>query len=417
MKVYLIGIGMGDNKTLTAEAAEAMKKADVFIGAERMLDAVKLYGKPKYKAYKPDEIEQYLSESGADTAAVLLSGDISFCSGAKGLEEKLEGYDIVRIPGISSYSYMCGKLGIDTADTAILSLHGSRQVYFNKKSVCNIVRDSKYTFVLLNEPKDINDLITQLGSYRLGDCIIHIGSRMGYEDEMFCKTGVSYMFDAEQEEIKAPVSVIIENPSPKNLQGKHIRDDEFTRDNIPMTKEDIRALCIARLALEHDSILYDIGAGTGSIAVEASLVSHDIRVYAVEKKSEGYVLINQNRCKFSCDNVFLINGEAPEAIEYLPAPTHVFIGGSGGRLKEIIECVMKKNPFVRIVINTIALNSAAEVMRVIEELDLDSEIISVNTAKAKKMGGYDMMMGQNPVYIFTLSKKPEPETENEENED
>ncbi|MGM9936268.1 MAG: bifunctional cobalt-precorrin-7 (C(5))-methyltransferase/cobalt-precorrin-6B (C(15))-methyltransferase, partial [Candidatus Ornithomonoglobus sp.] len=105
-----------------------------------------------------------------------------------------------------------------------------------------------------------------------------------------------------------------------------------------------------------------------------------------------------------------------EALECLPAPTHVFIGGSGGRLKEIVECVIRKNPAVKIVINTIALNSAAEVMRVIEELDLDSEIISVNIAKSKKVGGYDMMMGQNPVYIFTLTKKPAPDTESEENE-
>ncbi|MGN1115452.1 MAG: bifunctional cobalt-precorrin-7 (C(5))-methyltransferase/cobalt-precorrin-6B (C(15))-methyltransferase, partial [Candidatus Ornithomonoglobus sp.] len=93
---------------------------------------------------------------------------------------------------------------------------------------------------------------------------------------------------------------------------------------------------------------------------------------------------------------------------------HVFIGGSGGRLKEIVECVIRKNPAVKIVINTIALNSAAEVMGVIEELDLDSEIISVNIAKSKKVGGYDMMMGQNPVYIFTLTKKPDAESEENE---
>ncbi|MGN0163283.1 MAG: precorrin-6y C5,15-methyltransferase (decarboxylating) subunit CbiE [Candidatus Ornithomonoglobus sp.] len=409
MKVYLIGIGMGDNKTLTAEAARAMEDAEIFIGAERMFEAVKAYDKPKYKAYKPDEIEEYLLKSTAGTAAVLLSGDISFYSGAKGLTEKLKAYEIVHIPGISSYSYMCAKLGIAVTDTELVSLHGPQTDYFNKKSICNIVRDSKYTFALLNEPKDINSLITQLGSYKLNDCIIHIGSRLGYEDEMLCETGVSYMFDAEREEIKAPVSVIIENPSPKNLLGRHIKDDEFIRDKVPMTKEDIRALCISRLALDRDSVLYDIGAGTGSIAVEASLTSHDIKVYAVEKKSEGYVLINQNRCKFGCDNVFLINGEAPEALECLPAPTHVFIGGSDRRLKEIVECVIRKNPAVKIVINTIALNSAAEVMRVIEELDLDSEIISVNIAKSKKVRGYDMMMGQNPVYIFTLTKKPDAE--------
>lgn len=408
MKVYLIGIGMGDGKTITAEAKAAMDSADVFIGAERMLEAAKEYKKPMFKEYAADEIKNYLDEhSEYENAAVLLSGDISFYSGAKKLMELFDEYEVINIPGISSYSYMCGKLGIDIAETELVSLHGDNTDYYNKKSICNIVRDSKYTFALLNAPKDINSLITQLGSYKLNDCIIHIGSRLGYQDESFTQTGVSYMFDAEQEEIKAPVSVIIENPSPKKLVGKHIKDDEFIRDNTPMTKDEIRALSIAKLELDPDSILYDIGAGTGSVAVEASLVSHDIKVYAIEKKPERYVLVNSNRCKFGCDNIMLINGEAPEALDYLPAPTHVFIGGSGGRLLDIVECVIKKNPAVRIVINTIALNSLAEVMRVIDELDLESEIISVNTAKSKKVGEYDMMMGQNPVYIFTLRKKDE----------
>lgn len=406
MKVYLIGIGMGDGKTLTNEARAAMERADVFIGAERMLEVADEYKKPVFKKYAADKIKEYLdTHQEYENAAVLLSGDISFYSGAKRLMELLGEYEIINIPGISSYSYMCGKLGIDIAETELVSLHGDNTDYYNKRSICNIVRDSKYTFALLNEPKDINSLITQLGSYKLDDCIIHIGSRMGYQDESFTETGVSYMFDAEQEEIKAPVSVIIENPSPKRLVGKHINDDEFIRDNTPMTKDEIRALSISKLNLESDSVLYDVGAGTGSVSIEASLVSHDIKVYAIEKKPERYVLVNSNRCKFGCDNIMLINGEAPEALDYLPAPTHVFIGGSGGRLMEIVESVIKKNPAVKIVINTIALNSAAEVMRVISALDLESEIISVNIAKSKKVGNYDMMTGQNPVYIFTLSKK------------
>jgi precorrin-6Y C5,15-methyltransferase (decarboxylating) len=96
----------------------------------------------------------------------------------------------------------------------------------------------------------------------------------------------------------------------------------------------------------------------------------------------------------------------------LPVPTHVFIGGSGGKLKEIAECVLEKNPSVKIVINTVALNSAAEVIRVVKELDLESDIVCINVAKSKKTGGYDMMMGQNQVYIFTLTKKRD--TENDE---
>ncbi len=412
MKVYLIGLGMGDNKTLTAEAADAIKTADVFIGAKRMLEAVAEYGRPVFTEYAADRIKEYLdAHDEYENAAVLLSGDISFYSGAKKLRDALEGYEIINIPGVSSYSYMCGRLGIDITETAFVSLHGDSD-YFHKRSFCNIVRDSKYTFVLLNDLNDINPLMSQLGSYGLEGCGIHIGSRLGYADENIMSTQISYMFDAENEGIKNPVSVIVENPSPLNLLGKHLRDDEFARDKVPMTKECVRALVVAKLNLDSDSVLYDIGAGTGSVSVEASLVSHDIKVYAIEKRPEGYVLINSNRCKFGCDNIMIINGEAPAAMEYLPAPTHVFIGGSGGKLMETVKCALEKNPSVRIVINTVALNSAAEAMRVIRELNLDSEITSVNIAKSKKAGDYDMMVGQNPVYIFSVTKKSE-EAENE----
>lgn len=414
MTVYIIGIGMGTDKTLTKEAADVIEKADLFIGAERMLEAVKKYEREKLVSYKSDEIAEYLSRSKAENAAILLSGDISFFSGARSISKALTEYELHYIPGISSYSYMCAKLGISVTETELVSMHGDSSDYFNKRSICNIVRDSKYTFVLLNDIKDINSLISQLGSYKLDGCKIHIGSRLGYADERFVSTDISCMFDAENEELLNPVSVIIENPEPVYLMGKHLRDDEFVRGKVPMTKDEIRALSIAKLNLGRDSVLYDVGAGTGSISVEASLVSHDVKVYSIEKKPEGYVLMNTNRCKFGCDNIWLINGEAPAAMEYLPVPTHMFIGGSGGRLKEIIECALKKNPSVRIVINTIALNSTARVVDVIEELGLDSEIISVNTAKSKKAGGYDMMMGQNPVYIFTLTKKPEVKEKNEE---
>lgn len=416
MTVYLIGTGMGDNKTLTAEAVSAMESAEVFIGAARMLKAAEAYGKPCLEEYKAEKIKAYLdAHKEYGSAAVLLSGDISFYSGAKKLSEILTDYELVRIPGISSYSYLCARLGIDVKETSLVSLHGPKPDYFSRRSICNIIRDSKYTFALLNGPEDVNALIAQLGSFQLNGCILHIGSRLGYDDERICRTSVSCLFDAEQEELAPPVSVIVENPLPGRLLGRHLRDEDFIRDRVPMTKEEVRTLCISALNLDSDSVLYDVGAGTGSVSVEASLVSHDIRVYAVEKKTEGYVLMNANRCKFSCDNLYLISGEAPEALGCIPVPpTHVFIGGSGGRLREIVRYVIEKNPAVRIVVNTVTLNSVAEVMQVIGELDLDSETISVSIARSRKAGRYDMMMGQNPVYIFTLTKKPEQEGETED---
>ena len=115
-----------------------------------------------------------------------------------------------------------------------------------------------------------------------------------------------------------------------------------------MTKEEVRTICIAKLDLEKDAVLYDVGAGTGSVAVEAACQDGSIRVYAIEKNPEGIELIRKNVQKLRTDNVQIVEGTAPEALRKLEAPTHVFIGGSSGNLREILLAVKEKNPDVQI---------------------------------------------------------------------
>ena len=154
-----------------------------------------------------------------------------------------------------------------------------------------------------------------------------------------------------------------------------------------MTKSEIRSLSVAKLHLEKDSMVYDVGAGTGSVTIELALAAPDGMVYAVERNQEACDLIEQNKRKFGTPNIEVIHGLAPEAMEDLPAPTHAFIGGSAGNLKEILESLLAKNPKIRVVIKDLPL--------------LEEEIVSVSVAKAKKLGSYHLMMGQNPIYIIT----------------
>ena len=120
-----------------------------------------------------------------------------------------------------------------------------------------------------------------------------------------------------------------------------------------MTKEEIRSLSIVKLGLKEDSVLYDIGAGTGSISVEAALNMPRGKVFAIERKEEAVNLIKRNKEKFKVDNLHVVKGLAPEALMNLDIPTHAFIGGSAGNLKEIIDILLYKNPKIKIVINAI----------------------------------------------------------------
>ena len=151
-----------------------------------------------------------------------------------------------------------------------------------------------------------------------------------------------------------------------------------------------------------NAVIYDVGAGTGSVSIEAALQGENLRVYAIEKNPEGAELIRKNMQKFRTDQIQVIEGVAPEALEALEMPTHAFIGGSTGQLKEIIQCIKKKNPDVRIVINAISLETVKEAMEAMEEgLLADPEIIQLNVAKSKKLGRYHMMTGLNPIYIIS----------------
>lgn len=401
-QLYLVGIGMGNEKNRTVEAEQICQSADLLIGARRMLQSVKTEGKAVFESYKPDEIAAYLAEHPQyETAVVLLSGDIGFYSGAKKLydaierTEGLEQMEIYPVSGISSVVYFCGKLGVSWEDVHLLSLHGRKQ------NLIDAVKYHEKVFVLCGEKDGIPKICCKLKEYGLGDVKVAVGTDLSYEQERIVQgTAESLM-----KEDFAPLSVLlICNPDVKKRIGHGLDDDLFLRGKVPMTKSEVRSISLSKLRLHKDAVVWDVGAGTGSVSIEAASLAKDGVVYAIEKKDEAIDLLEQNKRKFGTDNLEIIKGLAPEALEGLPAPTHAFIGGSSGNLKEILEVLLEQNPRVRVVINAIALETVAEAMQCLKSMAFtDVDIAQVSVAKGKKLGSYEMMMGQNPVYIFSCT--------------
>lgn len=183
-----------------------------------------------------------------------------------------------------------------------------------------------------------------------------------------------------------------------------MKDEAFIRGSVPMTKSEVRAVSISKLELDEDSIVYDIGAGTGSVAVEMALaIGHGQgHVYAIEQKEKGCELIAKNQEHFGVRNLTVVKGKAPDILEGLPAADRVFIGGSGGELAEILDWVKKKNPAVRIVINAVSLETLSAAAEYLRKKGIEAEIVSIQAARAKRLGDYHLMEGQNPVYIITI---------------
>ncbi len=437
--ITLAGIGMGGKGAVTEEVREACSQADVLIGANRMLDAVKLPGQKTYMAYKADDITEFIaSHPEYERIVVVLSGDPGFYSGAKKLltaikrknqeTEKLKelvindnqktGFcqnndekvtclyggehhmKVQVMPGISTVSYLSARLGLPWESTKLVSIHGRNE------NLLSAIRKHKLTFTLTGSAEDIRTIAQKLIDCGLGNAKLHIGENLSYEDERIQTLSAEECISYDGNPLAA---VIIENSQGGEYPVTHgISDEEFLRGNVPMTKEEVRSISLSKMKLKKGDVIYDIGAGTGSISIEAALQASDGYVYAIEVNPEANALIAENSQKFAVDNLTVIEGTAPDALAELPVPDVVFIGGSKGHLEEIMDVIAQKNPNARIVLNAIALETLAQVMQYCNaHAILDEEIVQVNISKSRTLGHYHMMTGQNPIYIisFTLQGK------------
>ena len=398
--VTLLGIGMGSIGTLTLEGREAVRSADLIVGARRMVDAVRLPGQDFLYEYRSREIAAYLAEHPEYTKVVVaLSGDVGFYSGAKKLVELL-GPETKMICGISSVVYFMSKIGLSWDDAKIVSAHGK---------TCNLIsliRENRKVFAILGTNDGVRNLAEKLTFYGMGDVILHVGENLSYDNEKILSKQAKELVSYEGD----PLSVICAyNPGAEPEPATHgLSDEEFIRGKAPMTKTEVRTVSLAKLKLSKDAVCYDIGAGTGSVSVEMALRASEGEVYAIEKKEDALALLAQNKKKFALDHMYIIPGTAPEALEELPVPTHAFIGGSSGNMKEIVELLIKKNPQVRIVINCITLETVGEALGCIRELakqegcECENEIVQLCVSRSKNIGRYHMMMGENPIYIITV---------------
>ena len=395
-KVTLVGIGIGTPEGMTVEAAQVIEKADLLVGADRMLAAAADKHKPTFSAYEPRKIGDYLElHPEYQRIVVLLSGDIGFYSGAKRLYEELEqrDFEVDALCGISSVVYFCGKLRTAWEDVWLRSIQGRRA------NLVGGVKSQHKTFPLLGKGESVHVLCQELMEYGLAHVTVHIGIQLGYEDEKILSGTPEELL---KQSIDGLCVALIENETPFSGIRACVDDEEFSRGKAPMTKSEIRSLSVAKLQLPKDAVVYDVGAGTGSVTIELALAAVDGCIYAIERNQEACDLIEENKRKFGTPNIQVVHGLAPEAMEDLPAPTHAFIGGSAGNLKEIITCLLGKNPLIRLVINTVTLETMAEVSECLKALNLiEEETICVNVSRAKKLGAYHLMMGQNPIYIVT----------------
>ncbi len=423
LSISLIGAGMGSRSTLTAEAEEIIRKADYVFGAERLLSdmeawKIKKSGCKGYPCYMAEDIipileeiysvqEEQLQNPPAEIA-VLFSGDSGFYSGCQSLYRRLMQWKesgrqaVVRIcPGISSVSCFAAACGISWQDAELISIHGKGSREKWEAELLNAVRYHRKVFVLVSGAKDVREAGSVLREAEIPDLKILLGYQLSYPEETIRELTPEACEETEAEGLY--IMAVLRESCEKRLSVPQKSDDEFIRGRIPMTKEEVREIVLSKLRLTEDAVVYDIGSGTGSVAVEIAECSGRIQVYALEQKEEGAELIRQNRDKFKLPNIKVLCGTAPEALEQLPEPSHAFIGGSGGRLREILAALYQKNPAMRVVMTAVSLETAAQITEVLKSMPIkEEELIQLQVSRVGKKGAYHLMQAENPVIICSF---------------
>lgn len=400
-RVFVVGIGSGAPEEMTPEARRAVEDADCLIGAARMLERA-AGTQERFRAIAPGEIARFIREHPEyQTFAVLMSGDTGFFSGTKKLLPLLEGCRVRVLPGLSSLSCLCARLGTSYEDVVPVSVHGREH-----DIVPDVLRHRR-VFALVGGENGMARLCRRLCEAGLGEVKVSVGERLGYQDERITAGTAAELADGQFQTLSV---ALIEHDRPC-VVTHGLPDGTFQRGSaadgavIPMTKSEVRAVCLSKLRLTRDAVCWDVGAGTGSVAIEMALQATEGHVYAVERKTDAVELLEENCRRLFVPNVTAVSGRAPEALRGLPAPTHVFIGGSGGELREIIAAAVEKNPRVRIVATAIALETVAELTALAGEGGFaEYEVVSLTVAHGRAAGRCHLMSGQNPVYIFTFRR-------------
>lgn len=401
LRVNIVGVGPGNPELLTGAAIKAIKESNILIGDKRMLAAFAEADKKIYDTIKTADIVEIAASANPekDVLAVLVSGDVGFFSLAKTISGKLPDCECVRYCGISSLVYFAAKLQLSWDDAKIVSMHGRKQ------NLVAAVAENKKVFSLTGGEHTPQMLCAQLCEHGLDDVQVYVGENLSYPEE---KITVGTAAEISKQNFPSlSVMMIINDQAAKYQPVVHgLADELFTRSKVPMTKQEVRSVSMSKLMPKATDKIYDIGAGTGSCSVELALLANKGQVWAFERNPEAVALIHKNKYLFGIENLEVIAGEALENIKNMPAPDCVFVGGSGGDLCEMLDIIYAKNSDCRVVINAITIETLAEVADYYKKhQDYSLEIVNVCVARSRKLGSYNLMMAQNPVYVMTALKK------------
>lgn len=403
-KIHVIGIPPDGASSIPQHVYKLIEQAEMAFGGKHLLDLFPaLSGEKIVISNNLSQITALLKKNvGNKHIVILASGDPNLYGIAGYLEGKLDKESIEIIPAVSAMQLAFACIKESWSDAVFTSVH-SRPI----EDIINIVRLNRKIAIFTDDnhsPAAVAKVLIKQGieGYRGYVCV-----RLGTSDQKVTEAGLR---DLCRMKYQSPnILILIKTRQQKNaiVQRQHtgIPDEEFYRRKPKsglITKQEVRAISLSKMNLKEESIVWDIGAGSGAVAIEASFVARKGRIYAVEKNETDVSVIKKNIKKFCVSNVEIVHTYAPKGLDRLPSPSSVFIGGSGGKMEEIIEAVSGKLvPGGRIIVNVVALENLNTSINILTEKGFSTDIILVNIARSIGIKDLTRFEPLNPVFIIT----------------
>jgi precorrin-6Y C5,15-methyltransferase (decarboxylating) len=404
--ITVVGIGEDGCKGLSSRAMNAIATARVLAGGERQL------------AFFPEfDGERILLKSGIGKAlerigelseeanvCVLASGDPMFFGIGSLVVAKCGADHVEVIPQPSSAQWAFARAGINAEDASVISLHArSREGFLTRLK--RLAKVAVFTDAE-NSPPRLASYLLEHGETSFDAWVCENLAGPGERVRKLALEDLARMTDV------GPLNVLLlvrRDPSFRRPTAMtFLHEDAFAKRTPKkglITKREVRLLSLASLRIRPDSVVWDVGAGSGSVSIEAALLAYEGRVYAIEVDPEGVEICRENVRAHAVDNVRVVAGRAPEALADLETPDAVFVGGSKGSMEEIIAVALERlRPGGRLVANAITMENAAEAYQALRRRDLVPEVTLLQVSRAEPLARYMRYEALNPIQIFAVQK-------------
>ena len=399
--IYVIGAGIEGQEGFSRRALELVAQADVLIGGARQLALFPEFsGKTLAIGASLSPVVECLAKS-EGSAVVLASGDPLFFGIGRYLLRNLPDADLEFVPNVSSVQYAFAKIREPWDDAIFVSAHGRGM----KGTVDQVVAHDKIA-ILTDEVNTPRALANELLERGRDGYSAYLCENLGTAEEAITHTDLKGLLDIPAASLNVLI-LIKEYEAGDDGAGPclGIPDEDFATVKKLITKEEVRAVSLAKLRLRQDMTLWDIGAGSGSVSIEADHLMPNGQVFAVERNPQCLAFFKENLQKFNSRNITLVEEAAPACLDDLPDPDRVFIGGSGGHLWKILSAVDDRLSIGgRVVLNAVTLDTLTSATDFFENASYELEVTTVNISRTRPLTDYKMFEAFNPVFILAAVK-------------